>query len=182
MSKKRKKDKLYTIKSVKQMFKKMTKREEHLYYRVYLYFYRLFWKAIRLPREVRQNIVASYQRAKRGYANRDTWGLADYLSGVISESVAYLRDHNMGYPNGLTPGKWIDILEEIRLTFETAKRICDGTLYFIENKKDRKRWQENLDELNEKYKTYDRCMSNEEIKRYKKGWKLFQEYFINLWD
>ncbi len=183
MPKKRiKKEKDIGVTSFKDMNKEMREKEKHLYYRVYLFFYRNFWRLVRLPRNTRRAIVRFVQRGIRGWANEDTWGLNYYLADVISKSVYHLKKHNYGYPNELTEGKWIDILNEIRDTFDTAKRIADGTLYLIEDSKKRKEWQIVLDKINIKYKNNDRCMTDNQIKEYKNGWKLFKKYFFNLWD
>ena len=101
---------------------------------------------------------------------------------MISKSVYHLKKRSYGYPSDLTEGQWVDILNEIRDTFDTAKRIGNGTLYLIEDKKKRNKWQIDLDDLNKKYKEYDRCMSDEEIKQYERGWRLFRKYFFSLWD
>ena len=164
------------------LMKEMREKEKHLYYRIYLFFYRLFYRIIESPRNTRRAIVRFFQRAVRGWANEDTWGLCDYLTKTISESIQYLKENSHGMPNDLTEGQWIDILNEIRDTFDTAKRIIDGRLYLIENRKKRKEWEDCLKDINKKNKSYDRCMSDKEIMQYNKGWRLFKQYFFNLWD
>ncbi len=177
MSKKRK---MKRYKSVKTMFREMEKENKKHPVRAWLR--PKFWQMVRFPEDVKRAIRTFIQRGKRGYASSDVWGLGYYLSDVISKSVGYLKDHNYGMPNGLTEGQWVDILNEIRDTFDTAKGITDGKLYLIENKKDRKRLEKCLEDNNKEYKTYDRCLSDKEIETYKNGWKLFQKYFLDLWD
>ena len=55
-------------------------------------------------------------------------------------------------------------------------------LYLIKDKKQRVKWQKSLDEINKKHGNRDRCMTDKEIREYEEGWKLFKEYFYNLWD
>ena len=164
------------------VFKEMKEKEKHLYYRVYLFFYRLFFRTIESPRNTRRAIVRFFQRAIRGWADEDTWGLCDYLADVIAQTVNHLKNTQHGMPADLTEGQWADTLNKIRDTFEIAKRITDDDLYLIENKKDREKWEEILKKLNKKHKTNQRCMSDNEINEYREGWKLFQKYFFNLWD
>ena len=177
MSKKRK---MKRFKSAKAMFRELDKESKKHPVRSWLR--PKFWQMVRFPREARLAIRTFIQRGKRGYGSSDVWGLGYYLSDVISKSVTYLKDNNMGHPCGLTEGKWIDILNEIRDTFDTAKLLYNGKLYLIEEKKKRTEWEISLKDLNKRHKTYDRCMSDNEIKAYKEGWRKFQFYFLNLWD
>lgn len=164
------------------VFKEIKEKEKHLYYRIYLFFYRLFYRIIESPRNTRRAVVSFFQRAIRGWADEDTWGLCDYLADVIAQSVYHLKKTSHGMPADLTEGQWVDILNKIRDTFEIAKRITDDDLYLIENIPDRERWEEILKKLNKKHGINQRCMSEKEIHEYKEGWKLFQKYFFNLWD
>jgi len=164
------------------IFKEMEGKEKHLYYRIYLFFYRLFYRIIESPRNTRRAIVRFFQRAIRGWADEDTWGLCYYLSDVISKSVYHLKKEGMSMPNEVTEGQWVDILNEIRDTFDIAKRIINDDLYLIEDEDKRKKWQKTLDKINKKHKTNNRCMSDEEIIRYERGWRLFKKYFFDLWD
>ncbi len=175
-----KKGKTTKVTTVDVMFKEM--EEEKRKHPVRSWLRPKFWQVVRLPGDIRRAINAFLQRGQRGYADSDVWGLWCYLSDVISKSVYHLKKHNHGYPSGLTEGQWIDILNEIRDTFDTAKAIANDRLYLIKNKTDRKKWEKVIDNLNKKYKDNERCMTDKEIKQYERGWKLFQQYFFNLWD
>jgi hypothetical protein len=67
---------------------------------------------------------------RRGWSDRDTWSLDWYLAGVISGSVAYLRDHGHTYPgeeNGAGKQQWHDILTRIAGPLSVNRdRIIDG--------------------------------------------------------
>lgn len=122
------------------------------------------------------------QRGKRGWANCDTWGLSNYLSEVIGESIRHLKRNIHGYPNGLTEGKWIDILNEIIYAFELAKRMNEGNLYYIKNKKARKKFQKILNEANKKYGSTDGCLTDKEKEDLERGFDLFRKHYFDLWD
>ena len=44
------------------------------------------------------NLKAAWQRATRGWANRDTWNLDGYLLEILPEMIDYLAEHAHGYP------------------------------------------------------------------------------------
>ena len=44
------------------------------------------------------NLKAAWQRAIRGWANRDTYNLGDHLLDIIPEMVEYLAEHAHGFP------------------------------------------------------------------------------------
>jgi hypothetical protein len=142
----------------------------------------LWYRTKDIPRDIVRKIIRGIQRGYNGWANEDTWGLCNYLSTVIHQSVHHLKENIHGMPLDLTEGQWIDILNEITYAFELTKRISNDDLYLIRDPKKREKWQKTLDELNKKYKENCRCMTPKEIRAYEKGWKLFKKYFFNLWD
>lgn len=53
------------------------------------------------------NIKTAWQRITRGWSDRDTWNLNDYLLEILPEMVDYLREHTLGYPNNFEePEQW----------------------------------------------------------------------------
>ena len=164
---------------IDKMFKELEeKRKAHP---VYYFFHDIYWRTYHYLEMLPLRIKSFIQRGKRGWANSDVWGFDYYLSKVISEGVRHLKECHSGNPNGLTKGKWIDILNKISYSFEIAKQMNDE-LYLIKNRKRRKNWQKTLDETNKKYKTNSRCLTDKEIRDYEEGWALFKEYYYNLWD
>jgi hypothetical protein len=65
-------------------------------------------------------IRAAFQRARRGYSERDTYGFDHYLSRVISEGVGRLRHRAIGHPDELTMDEWDAVLAEIQVGFACA--------------------------------------------------------------
>lgn len=175
-----KESKVIKVNNIDNIFKKLEEKKKK--HPVYYFFHDIYWRVYHFIDDIPLRIGTFVQRGKRGWAMSDTWEFSYYLSKVISEGIYHLKENSYGCPVGLTEGKWIDILNSIKYTFDLAKRITDGDLHLIKDKKQRKKWQKNLNELNKKYKCYDRCMTEEEIKDYEKGWKLFKAHFFSLWD
>lgn len=44
------------------------------------------------------NLKAAWQRVTRGWADRDTWSLDNYLLEILPEMIEYLAEHTHGYP------------------------------------------------------------------------------------
>ena len=141
-----------------------------------------FYRLPDLPRNIKRSIVSAIQRIKRGWSDRDTWELDYYLAKIIENSVYHLKKNVHGRPCDLTEGQWIDILNQIAETFWMARKIADGDLHLVEDSKKRQEFQITLDKINKNSRLNERCLTDKEIQRYKKGWKLFQKYFFNLWD
>ncbi len=181
-----KKIKLKSYKSVKAMFREMEKENKKHPIRSWLR--PKFWQMIRLPREIQLAIRIFIQRGKRGYANSDVWGLDCYLSKVISKSVQHLKENLNGMPNGLTEGQWIDILNKIVYTFEIAKDITNGDAIYLPIKdwSDTKytKWCQSIKGINKKHTEIlgMRILTKKQSKEFEEGFKLFQEYFFDLWD
>jgi len=149
---------------------------------IYYFFYGIGWRICHYIDALPLRIKSFFQRGLRGWAVSDVWGLHYYLATVISKSMRNLKKQSHSHPPNLTEGKWIDIINEIIYTFEVAERISDSELYLINDKKLREEWQKSLNEINKNYESHNRCMTDKEIKQYEKGWRLFKEYFFDLWD
>lgn len=81
------------------------------------------------PKAQRRAARDFYQRGSRGFADRDTWNLDDYLAGHLAALLAHLRDHTHGYPSeyddaddgvALLPGevRWTATLNELIAGFQ----------------------------------------------------------------
>lgn len=57
-----------------------------------------------------------WQRGRRGWSIKDTWSFDLYICGVLSSGVAWLAEHDHGYPGvepWETPEKWKAYLEDL---------------------------------------------------------------------
>jgi hypothetical protein len=77
--------------------------------RVYLFGWNGLITVRMRPRWVVNHLVWYHQRARRGWADCDTWNLDGYVIHVIAPMLAYLAEHNHAYPGCPpfdTPEKW----------------------------------------------------------------------------
>jgi len=179
-----KKNKKY--KSLKACLKDLQSKKTIFWY-ISAYYLRFIDFLRMAPKEIKW----FFQRANRGWADCDTWSFGSYIAKIISEGTEHLAEHVYGYPcsspnDKMTLGKWIDILWNISNTFDWEERICDGTAYYIPSNRpesEYKQMKKDFEEVHKRCKAYPgRIMTRAEAKEYEKGWKLFRQYFTNLWD
>lgn len=58
------------------------------------------------------------QRARRGWADQDTWSFDQYMAGVIAGGLGHLRQTNMGHPSNMTYERWVEKLGELERAFQ----------------------------------------------------------------
>ena len=142
------------------------------------------------------NLKAAWQRATRGWADRDTWNLDSYLLDILPEMIDHLRIHTHGYPGYdefNTPEKWDKFLkEEIIIPLQNAREeqitqineyeeeLHSYPIIFVkqengftltEPKELRKKWREREKEINEwRQKELERALKN------------LAAVFFSLWD
>lgn len=71
------------------------------------------------------NLKAAWQRATRGYADRDTWDLDTWFLQVIPAMLKQLSQNSNGYPYGFTYEKWVEFLYQLAMDFEKCQD-CEG--------------------------------------------------------
>ena len=143
---------------------------------VYYYWYR---KLYNIRDFFVLGIPTAWQRARRGWAKSDTWSLDYYLAKTISDSIDHLIENMHGFPANQDQFKtlddWKEALENISWTFKQSIHCIEGKAVLPD--------QEYSNSMSDFFKKYDmRVLSEEEYKRYLKGWELFQKYFFSLWD
>jgi len=161
-------------------------KKHPIYYMIYGWYWRVYYIITGIPLQIR----TFFQRGKKGIAESDIWNLHDYLSKVTIEGLKYIKEYGIGVPTweeGMKEGeatkKWHEILDTLIWTFEIAQKISDGNVYYLRNVKDRKSWREVCKKLNKKHPEYEnRVMTDKEIRKYDKGWRLFKKYYYSLWD
>lgn len=142
------------------------------------------------------NLKAAWQRATRGWADRDTWNLDSYLLEILPEMIDYLRINTHGYPGYGefdTPEKWDKFLkEEIIIPLQNAREeqttqineyeeeLYSYPIIFVkqengftstEPKELRKKWREREKEINE--------WRQKELER---AFAAMAKHFYSLWD
>lgn len=121
------------------------------------------------------------QRAFRGYADCDLWGMDYYLVEVILPMLKDFKKNLHGYPGwgeASTSEKWDSLIDEMIEGFEAAKRVCDDEYYkevsgdSIEDIYNAPR--EEIEEWNR--------LAKEDQKLFEKKMKVFTKWFFHLWD
>lgn len=111
------------------------------------------------PRGLWRYVKRRRQRAKRGWANEDTWSLDNYLLSWLPEAIDYLRETEHGYPGhgeASTPEAWAKILDDMAYGLSCGRAIINHD--------------------------YDTHAEYESLKAdFDKGMALFAEWFFDLW-
>jgi len=123
-------------------------------------FLKRFW--IRIDYKVRE-ISWMIQRARRGWSDRDAWGIDGYLCEILPPMLERLKDSHVIPMEEMTEEDWNQKLDIMRIGFIAAKRMLD------------------LD-----YPTLSgaelRNAINDDSDTFKVGMDVFAEHFFSLWD
>lgn len=140
------------------------------------------------------NLKAAWQRATRGWADRDTWNLDSYLLDILPEMIDYLREHTHSYPGehqGFpTYESWQDFLQnEIVIPLQNAREeqtiqkneyheeyfnLTSSSEYFLNN--------HYYNEVREKWLAREREIGEWRLQELERGLKNLNSVFFNLWD
>lgn len=154
------------------------------------------------PKKLAHRIKWKWQKATRGWSDRDSWNLDYFYADLIERSLREYKENRMGSPElpkrdedgNIVRDKegwpvpvdnphqvWDEKLEKMVWAFDKAKKVARGDLQFDDPGVFGERW-------NESYKTSvnifgeDNVMTKEEIKKMKEGMDLFTKHFFALWD
>ena len=147
------------------------------------------------PREVKW----AYQRVRYGIADRDVWGLYDYIAAVMARGVGHLNKNRHGMPadilydehgtQKISDGEgdkiWGSILENIQYTFDIASHVngeagCD--ILIPRHEEDRVKLLEFAAKMKQDFGYDYKVLTLEEVAKFNKGFDLFKEHFFSLWD
>ena len=145
------------------------------------------------------NLKAGWQRATRGWANRDVWSLNSYFLEILPDMLKHLRENAYGYPGDdefPTFESWIAYLEEMETHFRNANENQKVQLNEWEEDylKYPMEWQKNKGEVcftmvdnTPKDITMKWLARETEINAWreeelKKGFEMLQKSFHCLWD
>lgn len=127
--------------------------------------------------QIKFRFYGLFQRAFRGWAPVDTWGLDYHLAYILKDSLNHLADNTHGYPMGFGDKygdkgaeeweKWLrDKAEWFRWYYEKEEYYCKDYFTISEEEKQRR-----LKEEIEKSEVF-----------YKEVLPDFVKYYGNLWD
>lgn len=131
---------------------------------------RMRWKALKIiewPSDTLDNIKAFIQRGRRGYADKDCWGVDWYLSDVIPGMLEVMISDTKGGGNSYPGEGWGPEANSIKNWHKTIRKIAQG--FKARNK---------LGEFDYKNDVERKKLEVEK----EEGMKLFVKYFDHLWD
>lgn len=163
------------ISELERLDKKYLKRQESWIGKVEDIFYWPVRRFIIRVSEVPENLVAFYQRGKRGYADSDAWGVDDYLNSFMPELLRRMIDKEQGggwsYP-GIAGDPNCDTMEHWKATVEKMARGFEAS------REQEELWgRDDIKDHKQHKKVYD-SLEKERID----GMKLFTKYYSSLWD
>lgn len=120
------------------------------------------------PSDRKADIVAFIQRGKRGYADRDCWGLDDYLCDWLPSALRTMVDKNKGGGNSYPGEPWGPEAENFKTWKATVHKMAKG---FEAHKK-----------LSDLMYHKDKAKMKELQKEHEEGMVLFVKFFGHLWD
>lgn len=116
-----------------------------VYWAIYRYFRHSPWGS---PRRIYNETKYVLQRARRGWADCDTWSLDDYLDRWMPNALRHLKENKHGIPSCMfepedlisegdwrgnpsdggmvrAQARWDAIMDKMIAAFEASRRICD---------------------------------------------------------
>lgn len=185
-----------SYKSFEEMEKSLNKKDvwyKELWFWFFVYTERFF----DIPKDIYRFFKKGIQRWGRGWADEDVWSIDYFLEEIIPPMLRRLKKTKCGVP--IVVGKmetdeayveaekqWNEILDTIIYTFEIARKIEDLEWFYVENEKDRNQQRKIMNSLNvkrEKRKVeLAHLMTRKECRKYRRGWKYFQQHFFSLCD
>jgi len=154
-----------------------------------------------VPRDIYLETKWFIQRGRRGYSDRDIWGIDYWLAEMMPRALRQLKRTKHGLPCDMflpsdpvnkygnytklafkkAEKRWNKKLDNMIHTFETADKILQTNWHYTISKdyntKDNKALRKRLKKINT-----IKIMTKRECQRYEQGWKDFQEHFFSLWD
>jgi hypothetical protein len=169
--------------------------------------YRFFYWNVGSPRDWYRSIKWHIQRARRGWAECDTWSLDWYLSGWLPKALRHLKNTKHSIPLAVFPSdsryikscgnpteeaekvaeaRWNEIMDKMIAGFEASARIQDG-LYEAELGEYPLHRPIDVREDSWKKTHKDRMLAVRKLeerdqKLFEEGMALFTTYYFNLWD
>lgn len=137
------------------------------------------------------NLKAAWQRATRGWADRDTWNLDSYLLDILPEMISHLGENTHGFPIDFpTYESWQDYLQnEIVIPLQNAREeqttqkneynaeyfnLSSSSGRFLNTRPD--------DEVREKWLAREQEIDEWRLQELERGMQNLSSVFFSLWD
>lgn len=153
-----------------------------------------------------RDIQCAYQRATKGYCYRDLWSIDVWFLNLFPKMLEEFNQIKQGHPSEITSDDWDLIIDDMIYYFKNANiettdfinlyekeysKISEKKYKFMDFKKikDSNFYEMIFPELSDEEKNIcDNYYKEENLKfeymkeNLKKGFKLWNKYFYNLWD
>lgn len=127
-----------------------------------------YWATKRWVKSVYWKVRYGFERMFKGYDSVDTFETFAKFIERYSKILKELRDNHFGYPCNLSEEEWDNILDEMIYHLH----------YMNEHNVEEELERDVPEDWNASRKTIDDIMENHKNEFF----KLFSEYFYNLWD
>ena len=138
-------------------------------------------------------IKYAWQRATKGYCDKDTWDLDRYYTQLFIDTLTFFRDNSYGcpseyyYENKDGYQTWIDTLNELINHFSNS--LEEDEFIDYNEELEFENWInkiQNHDEQNEylrrEWTFREKIKAEKRKKELEKGMDLLKKVFFNLWD
>lgn len=98
------------------------------------------------------------QLKTNGFTDSETWALDSVIAEFVVPRLIRFKEVNTGFPHGLTPESWDDIIDKIIFALDWSLHCED-----------------------DKYDSLSKEEQEENWKKYEEGMQLFAQYFRHLW-
>jgi hypothetical protein len=149
-----------------------------------------------------RNLKAAWQRATRGYANRDTWNLDTWLLQVLPAAIKHLAKNCHGWPatdDFPTHEDWVSFLNNLANDLEDCqddeaenrneyyedymKELMDNAdEHWKRDEKGNLTYTKEQTELDKKYFARARELSEEQQKKLEHCFFLLSKYLRAMWN
>lgn len=138
-----------------------------------------------------RNIEYGWQRATKGFCDRDVWNLDSYYLNLFHATLCHLAEHHYGFPGDdefPTDDKWTEYLYDMAIKFYQAN---EANNYFPTPAAEK--WWEDIKANGGDVLTYDSPYDKEMLEEeeenirkrqaaFDKAWTMMGNVFFGLWD
>ena len=149
---------------------------------VFKYDYLPWKRPFNWPKNIKQffkNFKYAWQRATKGYSDRDVWNLDVYYSELFYNTLTHLAETSHSYP-GVKPWEneddWYNYLTEMAYLFRSCIKEAD------ERYPDEFDYDNNAAEEVEKRFELSDIVANQQVKEKNLAFDMLKKSFFQLWD
>ena len=164
---------------------------------IFIWWYKIkrFLNVLRHFRMAMRRVRWGYQKATRGWSDRDIWSLFGFHAKIIRDTLKYYQENRMGSPvlpdknndkvqvpddwhGDKTHEKWDKELDKMIKSFDRAHKIGKGELEFQSLEQWTEDYQESLIDIYGE----ENVLTKEEVEDMFEGMHLYIKHFFAIWD